>query len=249
MTAATQDRPGAVRDHGAAFENESRAPSGRRRVLLRRWLTLILFVVVAVVGAMIGSKTTTQQYETSGTVLVIPPGAGSPVPRDNPFYRINDTAQFANVLASIALGPEGRAVVAKAGASPEYAVRGFMGATEQSTKLSAQITLSVRAPNKWVAREAAMGLIALMRERLVSLQRDAGLRDRTYADLRVVVEPDPGVPVFGNAFRAALGYAIAAMLGVAAILALHASRADTRARRTAGGNGSLRDAVHERTAA
>lgn len=226
---------GATEEAGGLRSAPNGVP-GHRRLVLRRLAVVALFLIVGAVGALVGAETTTKQYETAGAVLLIPPGAGSRVASDNPFYRLNRTAQFANVLASIALGPEGQAIVAKAAASPEFRVNRVVGTTPANSELSAQIMLSVRAPDRWAAREAAMGLITLIRERVSSLQRDAGVSEKIAVDLRVPVEPPPGSPVTGNSIRAELGYSIAAMLGLALLFVLNIARRETRARRGAAGN-------------
>lgn len=217
--------------------------SARSSVLLRRWLAVGAVLLVGLTAGSFGWKSTSVWYESSGVVLVIPPGAGNPDARNNPFNRLDTTSQFANALAVIAYGDEGRATVAKTGASSsDYTVFRVAGQGPTSSQLSAQIRISVRGPGPWVAREGAMALIDLMRTRLRSLQRDAGLVDGTYADFRVTVEPDPGEAGSGDRVRSAVGMAIGAVL---ALLCVAAAGAAMRARSAASRASSAADAERE----
>lgn len=181
-----------------------------RAVFLRRVVIAAALVAALVCGAA-GWKSVTVEYESVGAVVAIPPGAGSPNPVLNPFTNLSNTAQLAHVLATVAQSEDARRAVEEKGGSPDYAVSTVAG-EGSSAQLSPQVLFAVRAPDKWISREAAVALIDFLRTRLRTLQREAGSVDGTLADLRVSVEPRAGVLSGADPVRAAVGYGMGGVL-------------------------------------
>ncbi|WP_019201454.1 hypothetical protein [Tsukamurella sp. 1534] len=195
---------------------------------------IALVIVAALLGGIQGWRSTSSHYESSAAVLVIPPGAGSTVPYDNPFTRLDSgTAQVAFILTTAAQSDAGRAAVAKTGASPDVPLASVAGEGNVA-QLSPQITFTVSGPTPEVSQAGAKALVAFFHERLYAMQKDAGVADGTYADLRVPVAPTPGVEVGGDAFRAAVGLAMGAALA-ALLLALTTTAALEAIRRRRAG--------------
>ncbi len=180
---------------------------------LKKPAIIVIVLLCAVLGGIQGWRSTTSHYETSASVLVIPPGAGSQVATDNPFANLGTpSAQVAYVLVTSAQSQEARAAVQATGASPDYTLNSVAG-EGSFAQLSPQITFTVSAPEPWQAKAGAQALITYFRAQLERMQKDAGVTVGTYADLRVPVEPTPGVEVSGDALRAAVGLAMGAALG------------------------------------
>lgn len=181
-----------------------------RAVFLRR-VVVAVAIVAAIVGGAAGWKSVTVEYESVGAVVAIPPGAGNPNPTLNPFTNLSNTAQLAHVLATIAQSDDARREVEAKGGSPDYVVSTVAG-EGSSALLSPQVLFAVRASNEWASREAAVALIDFLRVRLKAMQREAGALEGTFADLRVSVEPRPGVLSGADPVRAAVGYAMGGVL-------------------------------------
>lgn len=177
-----------------------------RAVFLRRVVVGVAIVAAVVCGAA-GWKSVTIEYESVGAVVAIPPGAGNPNPTLNPFTNLSNTAQLAHVLATVATSEDARRVVEAKGGSPDYVVSTVAG-EGSSAQLSPQVLFAVRAPNQWLSREAAVALVDFLRIRLRDMQRESGAVEGTLADLRVSVEPRPGVLSGADPIRAAVGYAM-----------------------------------------
>lgn len=189
-----------------------------RGVFLRRVVVGAVIVVAVVCGA-VGWKSITVEYESVGAVVAIPPGAGNPNPTLNPFTNLSNTAQLAHVLATVALSEDARRVVADKGGSPDYVVSTVAG-EGSSALLSPQVVFAVRAPNEWASREAAVALIDFLRGRLQSMQRESGMVDGTFADLRVAVEPRPGTLSGADPVRAAVGYGMGGVFATMFVVVL-----------------------------
>ncbi|KXO98286.1 hypothetical protein [Tsukamurella pseudospumae] len=181
-----------------------------RAVFLRRVVVAVAVIAAVVCGAA-GWKSVTVEYESVGAVVAIPPGAGNPNPTLNPFTNLSNTAQLAHVLSTVALSEDARKVVEAKGGSPDYVVSTVAG-EGSSALLSPQVLFAVRAPDQWTSREAAVALIDFLRTRLKTMQEEAGALPGTLADLRVSVEPRPGVLSGADPVRAAVGYAMGGVL-------------------------------------
>ncbi|GAA1003755.1 hypothetical protein FK530_22615 [Tsukamurella conjunctivitidis] len=200
--------------------------AGFVRTILARRLAVLAVLVVTVAAGVFGWSSTSTHYVTNSAVVVIPPGAGNRDAGLNPFVNVASTAQLAYVLATAAERDEARDAVAKAGASPDYQLSTVAGDAANYAQLSPQVTFSVSAPDPEAARRGATALIDFMRDRLQRMQREAGVVDGTFADLRVPVEPTDGAAVSGSALRAAVGYASGGLLGTVLVLLLVGAAAD-----------------------
>lgn len=209
---------------------------GFLRWALKKPVIIVVVIACALVGGYQGYRSTTSHYETTSAVLVIPPGAGNQNAGMNPFTNLTTgTAQTAFVLTTAAQTEEAREAVAKTGASPNYLIASVAG-EGSFAQLSSQITFTISADDPWVAKAGAQALATWLRNRLQKMQKDAGVLDGTYADLRVPTEPAPGVEVGGNGLRAAIGLAMGAALAAlllclivtAALEAVRKRRASSR---------------------
>lgn len=212
-----------------------------RTVFLRR-VVVAAAVIAALIGGVAGWKSITVEYESVGAVVAIPPGAGNPDPGLNPFSHLANTAQLAHVLATVAVSEDARREVEAKGGSPDYVVSTVAG-EGSSAQLSPQVLFAIRAPDQWVSREAAVALIDFLRSRLQTMQREAGAVDGTLADLRVSVEPRPGVLSGADPARAAVGYAMGAVLLTMFVFVLFAGLKSAVSSGPRGGSAALEAGV------
>lgn len=212
------------------------------RWAVKKPVIIIVVLVCALIGGIQGYRSTSTHYETSGAVLVIPPGAGNQNAGMNPFVNLTTgTAQLAFVLATATQSEDARAAVAKTGASPDFQIQSVAG-EGSFAQLSSQITFTVAGPDPWIAKAGAVALIDFMRDRLRIIQRDAGVTEGTYADLRVPTEAAPGVAVGGNAIRSAVGFAMGGALGALLLCLIAAAALEAWRKHRAKGARSEQDA-------
>lgn len=206
--------------------------AGFVRTVLLKPVVLILLLVVGTGAGVVGWNSATTHYESTGSVLVIPPGAGATDPGKNPFANLGEgIAQLANVVALAAQAPEAQERVAATGAQTGYTVSTMAGDSSRSTQLSPQITFVVSGPDAETAQRGARELITVMRDKLRRLQVDAGVTvPGTFADLRVSVEPPLGAEIPAASARDAASYAMGAV-GLVTVLILVAVSAKQLIRR------------------
>ncbi len=205
------------------------------RWVLSKPLVIVVVLVCALGGGLIGYRTATVQYETRAAVLVIPPSIPStPGASDamlNPFTNLSgSTTQLAWVLASSAQSPQARELVARTGASPDYTLASVAGDSSFS-QLSPQITITVPASDPDAAKAGAAALVAFMGDQLRSIQKDAGVAPGVYAQLRTTTEPQAGTQVGSTAMSNAGGLAMGAGLAGLLVSLLVAAGLDARRKR------------------
>ena len=205
------------------------------RWVLTKPLVIVVVLVCAVAGGMVGYRTATVQYQSQAAVLVIPPSIpATPGASDamlNPFTNLSgSTTQLAWVLASSAQSVQARDMVTRAGASPDYTIASVAGDASFS-QLSPQITITVPAADPEAAKAGASVLVDFMRDQLRAIQKDAGVAPGVYADLRTTTEPKPGTEVGSTAMSNAGGLAMGAGLAGLLVSLLVAAGLDARRKR------------------
>ncbi|NMD57012.1 hypothetical protein [Tsukamurella columbiensis] len=190
------------------------------RWVLTKPAVIVVVLVCAVGGGLIGYRTATVQYQTQAAVLVIPPSIPStPGASDamlNPFTNLSgSTTQLAWVLASAAQSVQAREMVERTGASPDYTI-GSVAGDSSFSQLSPQVTITVSAADPEAAKAGAAALVGFMHDQLRSIQKDAGVAPNVYADLRTTTEPQAGTQVGSTALSNAGGLAMGA--GLAGLL-------------------------------
>lgn len=215
--------------------------AGFLRWALTKPAIIVLVLLAAITGGVIGWKSTTTHFETSAAVLVIGPGAGSRNAMDNPFTGLNSgAAQMAHVLTTVAQSAGGRAALEKSGSSPDVVMIASAG-DGSSMQISPLITFTVSAPEAWRSEAGANALIEFWRTELRKMQVEAGVVGDSYADLRVPVAPTPGQEVGGNPLRAAMGLAMGAALATLTLCLIAAAAWEAfRARRRKGSGDASR---------
>ncbi|MGX9296185.1 hypothetical protein [Tsukamurella paurometabola] len=222
--------------------------AGFLRWALTKPVIILLVLVAAVAGGVMGYRSTSSHFETSAAVLVIPPGAGSRNAMDNPFTGLNNgAAQVAHVLTTVGQSADARAVLEKEGASPDVVMTAMAG-DGNSQQISPLITFTVSAPEAWRARAGANALIEYWRAEFRKMQVEAGVVGDTFADLRVPVAPKDGVEVGGNPLRASLGLAMGAALATLTLCLIAAAAWEViRKRRTGVGDDPLTETIPTQT--
>lgn len=225
--------------------------AGFVRAVLLKPIVLVLLVVVGIAAGAVGWMSASTHYESNGSVLVIPPGAGSTDPGKNPFINLGEgTPQLANVLATTAQAPDAQARVAATGAQTGYAVSTLAGDSSRFSQLSPQISFVVSGPDAVTAQRGAQELITVMREKLRKMQVDAGVVvGGTLAEIRVSVDPSPGAEVPANSARDAASYAMGAVALVVVLLLVGVSARQLIRRRPEGPSDLDTVALDSRTAA
>ncbi|MCS3779445.1 hypothetical protein [Tsukamurella ocularis] len=215
------------------------------RWVLTKPLVIVVVVVCAISGGLVGYRTATVQYETRAAVLVVPPSIpATPGASDamlNPFTNLSgSTTQLAWVLASSAQSVQARELVARVGASPDYTI-GSVAGDSSFSQLSPQVTITVPAADPDAAKAGAAALIGFMRDQLRSIQKDAGVTPGVYADLRTTTEPTTGTEVGSTAMSNAGGLAMGAGLAGLLISLLVAAGLDARRKRRTAGEAEVQE--------
>ena len=192
------------------------------RSLMRRPVALVLIVVVAAAGAWIGYSNAASSYQSSATVLVVPPKApdadGS---MDNPFTRLDfSTAQLALVVATQLDSDAVRDRVVAAGGSGQYDTDTLSGSNSATAQLTPQVSITATAATAEGARASIDVLTEQASAQLAAVQSASTVPFAARADI-VVSSPATAPALVGNPqVRAAGVFGIAAgFLGLLVLVA------------------------------
>lgn len=196
------------------------------RSLLRRPIALVLIVVVAVAGALLGYGSAASTYQSAGTVLVVPPNApdadGSP---GNRFTRLDfSTAQLALVVATQLDSDAVRDQVVAAGGSGQYDTDTLSGSNSATAQLTPQVRLTATGATPEGAGAAMDVLIDEASAQLSAVQSASGVPPANQTEIVVSSPASTPVVVGSPQVRAAGVFGIAAgflsLLALVAILPL-----------------------------
>lgn len=196
------------------------------RSLLRRPVALVLIIVLAVAGALVGYSSAASTYQSSATVLVVPPNApeadGTP---GNPFTRLDfSTSQLALVVATQLDSDAVRDQVVDAGGSGQYDTDTLSGSNSATAQLTPQVRLTATGATPEGAGAAMDVLVDEASTQLAAVQSASNVP--LAAQTEIVVSSPASTPVVvGNPqVRAAGVFGIAAgflsLLAVVAFLPL-----------------------------
>lgn len=203
---------------------------------LRRWMVVVPICILAVVAGVMGARSTQVVYESTASVIVIPPGSGSPVATDNPLINLNDNiVQLAFLLAGTLNSASAAQRVADVAPSASYEVSNASGDNATFGGLSPQIVISVRADSAEAASEAAAALVGFAGAELARIQANAYVPPRNNALTVTTAEPSAGAPLRDGGrqvIKAAAGYSVAVLVAGWILLLLIEGFAQSRSRRT-----------------
>lgn len=225
------------------------------RSLLRRPVALALIVVVAVAGGLIGFSSAASTFQSSATVLIVPPNAPeADGTMGNPFTRLDfSTAQLALVVATQLDSDAVRDQVVAAGGSGQFDTDTLSGSNSATAQLTPQVRITATGGTAEGAEAAMDVLIDEASTQLSAVQSASNVALSAQAD--VVVSSAASTPVLqGNPqVRAAGVFGIAAaflaLLVVVAALPLLEHRSRRTAPQAAPGSGRRSHRQEKRAAA
>ncbi len=202
---------------------------------LRRPILLAVIVILAVVAGVLGMKSAKAEYETTATMVVIPPGSGSPDAGLNPLINLNNNiAQLAVIVATTVQTTDAANHLTERNGARITAVTTTAGDASSFAQLSPQIVFTTRAADPDSARLGAESVIDYAREQLIRIQAEAAVPPRNNALIVVGAKPAMGEPVGKGGPKAAAAYALAVVTGgILAILIADAILEWWRRRRSA----------------
>ncbi len=196
------------------------------RGLRGRLIAVSLVLVAGIAGGVTGYATTSPYYSTQGTVVVLPPGAGSTDAGQNPFANLYNSTQFTAVVATNVRSDATRdRVVAASGARRGYIIETVAREVRANFAQNvAQIDYTISADQPGAANGGSDALVAAIRDTVRSIQADAGVPADRMAKVQVAVPAPAAHEVTGDLVIAALIFAIVAALATM-LVALLAWRA------------------------
>lgn len=188
------------------------------RSLLRRPLALLVIVAIAAAGAFAGYSRAASTYQSSATVLIVPPTASDGTV-DNPFTRLDfSTSQVALIVATQLDSDAVRDQVVAVGGSGQYDTDTLSGDNSATAQLTPQVRINATSATAEGASAAVDVLIDQAGAQLAAVQSASNVP--TAAQTEIVVSSPPTTPALvGNPQVRAAG-----VLGIAggflALLAL-----------------------------
>lgn len=182
---------------------------------------MALVVVAAAVGGVIGYTTAEPYYTTQGTVVILPPGAGSADAGQNPFANLYNATQFTAVVATNVRADATRdRVSATSGARRDYIIETVAREVRANFAQNvAQIDYSIDADEPGAAARGADTLVAAIRDAVRAIQVDARVPLARMAKVQVAVPAPAAHEVAGDLVIAALTRgAVGALIMLALLL-------------------------------
>ncbi|MCS3779494.1 hypothetical protein [Tsukamurella ocularis] len=192
------------------------------RGLRGRLIAVSLVMVVGIIGGVVGYSTTSPYYTTQGTVIVMPPGAGSIDAGQNPFANLFNSTQFTAVVATKVRSEEIRdRVVAASGARRGYIIETVAREVRANFAQNvAQIDYAIDGDEPGAAERGSEALVAAIRDAVRSIQADAGVPTDRMAKVQVAVPAPAAHEVTGDLVIAALIFGTVAALAAVLIALL-----------------------------
>lgn len=192
------------------------------RVLLRRWLIMLLGLAAAGGAAFAAYQSTPRSYEASSQVMVLlSPKAANPDLETSPFLYLPDGLQALARVATLIPGtPEYRAAMAAQGFEPAYTV------TLQTRE--PLVTFTVESSDPANALETRNELMRRFSSDLDRIQREEGVPQRQWAHIRVLHASDTLTASSGSALRTAAAVGVVLLLVTLLVVALVERRSTRR---------------------
>ena len=187
------------------------------RSSLRRLVALLVVLAMAAGGAFVGWNQTTDTYQSTASVVVVPASGSSSVggDPDNPLTGLDDSiAQLALVVSAQLDAAAVREQVVAAGGDGSYVAdtRGSQGGA--TAPLSAVIKLTATGPTSQGSQRATRVLVTQASDQLASVQSAANVPSDARAKVITITPAAAGVEVAGRA-----PWQSAVILGAAAAVA------------------------------
>lgn len=200
--------------------------AARRRTIVVA-VVVVIVALAGLIGGLVGKSRTHPLYESTAVVMVLPPGAGNPDAKMNPFVNLdNNMIQLALALTTALNSPR---TVADLG-EPDSSIEEASAATVKTSAGTAgsgdtvQIAITAQGTDPGIAQATVERLTTYAKTALTRMQTDAGVRGRTFADLLVVTRASAPEQVSASAVKAigtmALLFMIVAGVVTGGILAL-----------------------------
>ncbi|WP_157226633.1 hypothetical protein [Gordonia soli] len=188
---------------------------------------IVVLLASALAGGLVGKARAQTLYESSGVVVVIPPGAGNVDAKLNPFVNLdNNMVQLALTLATALNSPQTEIDLGQ----PDPSVTQIDIETVKTslatpgTGDTPQVRFTVTGSNGPIAAQTVQRLMDYSATVLRRIQESAGVRGATFADRAVVSPSSAPVPITASALRSAAAHAAlffaATALVILALLAL-----------------------------
>jgi hypothetical protein len=193
------------------------------RSLLRRPVALVLVVLVALAGAAYGWRSASVTYESSASVLIIPPPGTEGTASSNPLVNLDhNISQLALTVSSQLQADAVRDAVVAAGGNGVYGADTLSSDNSAVAQLTPMVAVVASAPTADGARAATATLVDQTAVQLAAIQAAADVPAAARATVVVSAPPSDGVAAGGGRMRAAgvLGLAT----GFAVLLALVAAQ-------------------------
>ncbi|WP_039994026.1 hypothetical protein [Gordonia otitidis] len=143
-------------------------------------------------GGILGAQRAQTTYQSSATILVIPPGAGNPNATLNPFVNLDqNVSQLAQALSTRMNGPD---VVSELVDSPDvvsFEAMVLADTTTSNATATSRVQLTAQATDPQIAHAVVQKAMLTADSELRNLQLQAGVTDKTLAVSVVLVGATP----------------------------------------------------------
>ncbi|MCD9198976.1 hypothetical protein [Aeromicrobium wangtongii] len=192
------------------------------RSLLRRPMGLVLVVLIALGGAGYGWRSASTTYESTASVLILPPAGSDGTASSNPLVNLDyNMSQLALTVSSQLQSDQVQEAVADAGGDGAYSADTLSSENSAIAQLTPMVALVASASTAEGARSAAAALVDQVSVQLAEIQESANVPGAARATAVISTPPGAGSAVGSARLRAAgvLGLAcgFAALLGLVAL--------------------------------
>jgi hypothetical protein len=189
------------------------------RSLLRRPVGLVVVVLVALAGAAYGWTSASTTYESTASVLIIPPAGSEGTPSSNPLVNLDtNISQLALTVSSQLQADAVRNAVVAAGGDGAYTANTLSSDNSAVAQLTPMVGLVASAPTAEGAQGAVTVLVQQVSVQLTAIQDAAKAPADARASVVTSAPPSAGYSAGSAKLRAAGVLGLAA--GFAALLAL-----------------------------
>lgn len=202
------------------------------RVVLRRWVVVVLVATIGLGAAFSVAQTVPSRYQSDGSMLLLSQAtvldASGKKVTGNPYQRFGSTGEAvtASVMARVAMGPEFKAMLAEAGVDADYVI------AVSNSGGGAVVDFSVVTDSAEKAQASLEQVMAAWGAEVLAYQKRAGAPEITWIRASVLTASDE--PLVLNGARLRITAVLVLASGAAAVgsaLLLEAVTASRRRRR------------------
>lgn len=203
-------------------------------VLLRRWLWVVAVVVLAVLAGVGVGKVVKPSYQTTASVILLPPADPS-AGATNPYLALGNLDAASDVVVASINTDKLVQEMAQKYPSAQFVV------AKDTTASAPFVLVTVSAGDPDQALHEMQDIVALVPVRLETLQSSAKVSSTALITSKVVAQSDQPAVVNKSRIRSmAMAVLAVGVLGMAALVGLDALLTRRRARREAAGKLSRR---------